>query len=108
MQVRAVPQGGQQRAEGGGDLREQPGREDVGEVGDAEGALAGEDGGEGFGGGDAEGVAVEPDFGDGGRGVEQGCEVRFDGGGGVELEGLVGEGEDVGFAACHGGFRVCV
>lgn len=101
-----MQEGGQQRAEGGGDFREQPRSEDVGKVGDLEGFLGGEDGGEGFGGGDAEGVAVEADLGYGGRGVEQGRDVRLDGGGCVEFEGLVGEGEDVWFRSCHVGLIV--
>ena len=45
-----------------------------------------------LGGGDAEGVAVEADFGEGGGFVE-GADVGFEVLGGGEFEGSVGEGE---------------
>lgn len=96
-----MEEAGQQGAESRGDFRKKPRGEDVGEVGDPEGFLGGEGGGNSFGGGDTEGIAVEADFRYGSRGVEKGRYVGLDRGGGVEFKGLVGEGEDVGFCSRH-------
>ena len=80
------------------DLGEKTTGEDVGEVGVAEVVLRFEDLGEGGGGFDADGVAFEVDLFDVGI-VAEGLDMRFEVGGGVELQGAAFEGEDVG----HGG-----
>ena len=99
VQGGAGAQRGEQRGQRGRDLGQQPRGEDVGEVGALQGGQGAQERGQGVAGGDAERVAVEEEVRDGRRGRgEEGRDVRSEVGGGVELEGEVGEGE-----CCWGG-----
>ena len=105
VQVRAFEKGGEEGREGRGDLGQEAGGENVREVDDFKGFLGAQGGGDGFGGWNAKGIAVEANFGDGlGRGKEGG-DVGSCGCSGVEFKGLVGEGEDVGRG--HDGINEC-
>jgi hypothetical protein len=100
VQVLALEQCREQGVECGRDFCQQAAGEDVGEVGVLEGGFGGENIGETLAGFNAESVAFEVHFFQGGA-VEEGLDVRGQVFGGVEFESAAAQGEDL--AVCHGG-----